>query len=215
MSSWSQGTAPADLLGVDRVPKGCDTTDSDRALEQKARRAARRDRPPAAHRDRRWACRSPLLRCSRQPSGSATSAGAVLARLIGERAASDVGGAGALLCDIAEKQYCRSLWEEGWALFEAHALVAKELPPRRWATWPLCAAPVPPADLSAAPVPRPPRGPRAQKRHVWGRSSVESRPDRRWSRGVRPPPPWGRCTRLVRPPAAVGASCIPTAHAWS
>ena len=47
--------------------------------------------------------------------------------------------------------------------------------------------------------------------HVWGRSSVESRPDRRWSRGVRPPPPWGRCTRLVRPWAAVGASCGPTA----
>ena len=50
--------------------------------------------------------------------------------------------------------------------------------------------------------------------HVWGRSSVESRPDRRWSRGVRPPPPWGRCTRLVRPWAAVGASCGPTAVRW-
>ena len=55
----------------------------------------------------------------------------------------------------------------------------------------------------------------AQKRQVWGRSSVESRPDRRWSRGVRPPPPWGRCTRLVRPWAAVGASCGPTALGWS
>ena len=59
-----------------------------------------------------------------------------------------------------------------------------------------------------APPPRPPPGP---KTHVWGRSSVESRPDRRRSRGVRPPPPWGRCTRLVRPWAAVGASCGPTA----
>ena len=59
-----------------------------------------------------------------------------------------------------------------------------------------------------APPPRPPPGPET---HVWGRSSVESRPDRRWSRGVRPPPPWGRCTRLVRPWAAVGASCGPKA----
>ena len=60
--------------------------------------------------------------------------------------------------------------------------------------------------------PRPPPGPET---HVWGRSSVESRPDRRWARGVRPPPPWGRCTPLVRPWAAVGASCGPTAPGWS
>ena len=145
MSSWSQGAAPADLLGVQRVPRGCDTTYSDRSSKQKAHRAARRDRPSAAHRDRRWASRSTSLRRSRQASGSATSTGAVLAGLVDERAAGDVRGAGALL---------------------------------------------------------------------WGRSSVESRPDRRWSRGVRPPPPWGRCTRLVRPWAAVGASCGPKAHAW-
>ena len=77
---------------------------------------------------------------------------------------------------------------------------------------------LPPRPSLLCPKPRspaPPRGPRAQKRHVWGRSSVESRPDRRWSRGVRPPPPWGRCTRLVRPWAAVGASCGPTAVGWS
>ena len=104
MSSWSQGTATADQLGVDRVPKGCDTTDSDRSSKQKAHRAARRDRPSAAHRDRRWASRSTSLRRSRQASGSATSTGDVLAWLVDERAAGDVRGAGALLCDIADKQ---------------------------------------------------------------------------------------------------------------
>ena len=67
------------------------------------------------------------------------------------------------------------------------------------------------ASVPLAPAPHRPRPPPGPKTHVWGRSSVESRPDRRWSRGVRPPPPWGRCTRLVRPWAAVGASCGPTA----
>ena len=71
--------------------------------------SGRSARSAFSDRDRRWASRSTSLRRSRQPSGSATGAGAVLARLIDERAASDVGGAGALLCDIADKQYCRSL----------------------------------------------------------------------------------------------------------
>ena len=109
MSSWSQGAAPADLLGVQRVPRGCDTTYSDRSSKQKAHRAARRDRPSAAHRDRRWASRSTSLRRSRQASGSATSTGAVLAGLVDERAAGDVRGAAALLSDIADEQFCRKL----------------------------------------------------------------------------------------------------------
>ena len=111
MSSWSQGTASADQLGVDRVPKGCDTTDSDRALEQRAICPLEAIAASAAHRDRRWASRTSSLRRSRQPSGSATGTGAVLAGLVDERAAGDVRGAGALLCDIAGKQYCRSLWQ--------------------------------------------------------------------------------------------------------
>ena len=65
--------------------------------------------------------------------------------------------------------------------------------------------------LGALRHPSPHRPPPGPKTHVWGRSSVESRPDRRRSRGVHPPPPWGRCTRLVRPWAAVDASCGPTA----
>ena len=80
-----------------------------REVKHRAQPPARGGRASAARRDRRWASRSSELRRWRQPSGSATGAGAVLASLIDERAASDVGGAGALLCDIAEKQYCRSL----------------------------------------------------------------------------------------------------------
>ena len=82
---------------------------------------------------------------------------------------------------------------------------------RRRAMYMLYGRAPPSFGLARLPAPHPPRPPPGPKTHVWGRSSVESRPDRRWSRGVRPPPPWGRCTRLVRPWAAVGASCGPTA----
>ena len=59
--------------------------------------------------------------------------------------------------------------------------------------------------------PGPPAPPGRPKTTRPGHSSVGSRPDRRWPRGVRPPAPWGRCTRLVRAWGAVGASCSPKA----
>ena len=78
-------------------------------VKHRAQPPARGGRASAARRDRRWASRSSRLRRWRQPSGSATGTGAVLAALVDGRACSDVGGAGALLSDIADKQYCRKL----------------------------------------------------------------------------------------------------------
>ena len=78
-------------------------------VKHRAQPPARGGRASAARRDRRWASRSARLRRWRPPSGSATGTGAVLAALVDGRAYTDDGGAGALLCDIADKQYCRKL----------------------------------------------------------------------------------------------------------
>ena len=109
MSSWSQGTATADQLGVDRVPKGCDTTDSDRAVKQRAICPLEAIAASAARRDRRWASRSSRLRRWRQPSGSATAEGLLLTSAVEKRRSRRRNGPAALLSDIADEQFCRKL----------------------------------------------------------------------------------------------------------
>ena len=86
-----------------------DLSHFNREVKHRAQPPARGGRASAARRDRRWASRSSELRRWRQLSGSATGTGAVLAAVVDGRACSDVGGAGALLSDIADKQYCRKL----------------------------------------------------------------------------------------------------------
>ena len=95
-----------------------------REVKHRAQPPARGGRASAVRRDRRWASRSSELRRWRQPSGSATGTGAVLAALVDGRACSDVGGAGALLSDIADKQYCRKLRASLPCPFFAHGGVA-------------------------------------------------------------------------------------------
>ena len=67
-----------------------------REVKHRAQPPARGGRASAARRDRRWASRSSELRRWRQPSGSATGTGAVLAALVDGRACTDDGGAAAL-----------------------------------------------------------------------------------------------------------------------
>ena len=114
-----------------------------REVKHRAQPPARGGRASAARRDRRWASRSSQLRRWRQPSGSATGTGAVLAALVDGRAYTDDGGAGALLCDIADKTVL------------SQALSKQAVP---FLSTPGDFARLPPGAPCHAPLPWPPRG---------------------------------------------------------
>ena len=95
-----------------------------REVKHRAQPPARGGRASAARRDRRWASRSSELRRWRQPSGSATGTGAVLAALVDGRACTDDGGAGALRPSSAFSQAGRKLRASKPCPFFAHGGVA-------------------------------------------------------------------------------------------
>ena len=95
-----------------------------REVKHRAQPPARGGRASAARRDRRWASRSSELRRWRQPSGSATGTGAVLAALVDGRACTDDGGAAALRPSSAFSQAVRKLRASLPCPFFAHGGVA-------------------------------------------------------------------------------------------
>ena len=101
-----------------------DLSNFNREVKHRAQPPARGGRASAARRDRRWASRSSELRRWRQPSGSATGTGAVLAALVDERAAGDVRGAAALRPSSAFSQAVRKLRASLPCPFFAHGGVA-------------------------------------------------------------------------------------------
>ena len=92
-----------------------------REVKHRAQPPARGGRASAARRDRRWASRSSELRRWRQPSGSATGTGAVLAALVDGRACTDDGGAAALRPSSSFSQASQA--EAGFLFFSALVVV--------------------------------------------------------------------------------------------
>ena len=99
--NWST-RRPCSMLMSSKVKIGSASRSStdlsyfNREVKHRAQPPARGGRASAARRDRRWASRSSELRRWRQPSGSATGTGAILAAVVDGRAYTGDGGAAAL-----------------------------------------------------------------------------------------------------------------------